>query len=212
MRTLTLKIKQAKVLTFAEAYVDMFRGEETVKDINVSYTNGKGGILSNGQILYTSGTSGQVNSMKVTVLGDKVVTGSGILPIRITAYPNTLSPDTVLPITVLNSELKINLNYLSLPVIVDIVLDVQTREPFVIPANAFLAATSSFDNIPLKDVKLIGTLTRFTLNDLPIAADTWISITDIANSKLKYLPTEDIPAYDAVVNFVVRDTNNNQSN
>ena len=211
MKQLKIKILAKIFINFQAINITFLRGKQVSKEVSVPYTNGGNFVLSAGQILYTNGTLNQAGYLEIKVVNNTTLTSSGNLLLSITHYPSVSEANKTINFNIDNSAVNIDFYYNSAPTTNDIIVQTNNRTPYTFTTQDFLANISDYDNDQISEVSLIGDLTGYTLNNTAIVSNSWISMVDIALSKLVYTPLNQDAYYEKDIQYKAKDINGNIS-
>ena len=211
MKQLKIKILAKIFINFQAINITFLRGKQVSKEVSVPYTNGGNFVLSAGQVLYTNGTLNQAGYLEIKVVNNTTLTSSGNLLLSITHYPSVSEANKTINFNIDNSAVNIDFYYNSAPTTNDIIVQTNNRTPYTFTTQDFLANISDYDNDQISEVSLIGDLTGYTLNNIPVVSNSWISMVDIALSKLVYTPLNQDAYYEKDIQYKAKDINGNIS-
>lgn len=211
MKQLKLKIGNAIIARFTTITVGFLRGAQSTKLVSMGYTNGTGQSITAGQVFYTEGIAGSTGYVEIKATSAATLSTNGSIGLTISTIPSTTQADKSLIFSITGREAIVNLDYLSAPVIANIILEVPNRDLYKFKPSDFTASISSFDGTAAKDVNLQGDMTGYLYNGIALPSNTWVSLEDIALEKLTYTPLAQDAAYEKAVDYKVRDINNNES-
>ena len=211
MKQLKIKILAKIFINFQAINITFLRGKQVSKEVSVPYTNGGNFVLSAGQVLYTNGTLNQAGYLEIKVVNNTTLTSSGNLLLSITHYPSVSEANKTINFNIDNSAVNIDFYYNSAPTTNDIIVQTNNRTPYTFTTQDFLANISDYDNDQISEVSLIGDLTGYTLNNTAIVSNSWISMVDIALSKLVYTPLNQDAYYEKDIQYKAKDINGNIS-
>ena len=72
MKELKIKVLGKTKISFTNATLSFIRGEQTTKDLTISYQNGTGQVLNANQVLFTQGTNNQIGFLQIKVLNNNI--------------------------------------------------------------------------------------------------------------------------------------------
>ena len=211
MKQLKIKILAKIFINFQAINITFLRGEQVSKEVSVPYTNGGNFVLSAGQVLYTNGTLNQAGYLEIKVVNNTTLTSSGNLLLSITHYPSVSEANKTITFNIDNNAVNIDFYYNSAPTTNDIIVQTNNRTPYTFTTQDFLANISDYDNDQIAEISLIGDLTGYTLNNIAIVSNSWISMADIALGKLVYTPLNQDAYYEKDIQYKAKDINSNIS-
>ena len=211
MKQLKIKILAKVYVIFSRVTVQFIRGEQTTKEITLPYSNATGQTLSAGQVLYTTGTIGQLGYLEVKCITNTTLANAGNFNISITNYPTSTEANKTILFNIDNSPVNLDIYYNSNPITNDIVVQTSNRVVYTFKSQDFLTNITDYDNDQIDSISLVGDLTGFSLNNSPISSGSWISIVDISAEKLKYTPLNQDGYYEKNIQYQAKDINGNIS-
>lgn len=212
MGQLKIKIKAKIQISFERLNATFLRGEETEKTLIVSYTNGTGQELIQGQVLYLAGTEEQEGFIKIEVLEDTVLMNSGTFEILFKVFPsNTELSPKIISFNIDNNPVLIDIYYTSNPTTSNISVETPNRTIYTITQLDILSGVNSYDNTTITEVSLIGDTTGITYEDSSYTSNTFIPLTALSEGKLKYIPNDTDDYYEYNIQYKVKDINGNIS-
>lgn len=211
MKLLRITVLEKINIVFEGNSLSFVRGIQSTKEVNINYSNGTGQTLSAGQILYTSGTPGQIGYIEIKTITNYTLSNSGTITLSVINFPSSTEANKTVIFNFDNSPINLSLYYNSNPVTNDIIVQTPNRTPYIFSQNDFTSKITDYDNDNIESVMLVGDLTGFTLNNLAIAPDTWIGLTNIASGALKYTPLNQDAYYEKDIQYKAKDSNGNIS-
>lgn len=206
-------------IQFSPASIVLIRETQNNFSFNISYTQGLGQSLTAGQVLYTVGTAGQPGYLQITAAGNTVISGSGSFAVNISSLPTATVADGSITFQIDQSNVIVNIDYQSKPVVNDINKSIANRAEYIFQA-------SDFDNPEFTDYDgqteateiMIGTDTEIGLGSIipnylyngnPYVAGTWIAYSNVGN--LKYVGADQNNAYNQSNKWRAKDSEGNIS-
>lgn len=186
---------------------------------NISYTQGLGQSLTAGQVLYTVGTAGQPGYLQITAAGNTVISGSGSFAVNISSVPTSTVADGSITFQIDQSNVIINIDYQSRPVVDDINKSIANRAEYIFQASDFdNPEFTDYDGQTVATEIMIGTdmqiasgsvIPNYLYNGNQYVAGTWIAIANISN--LKYVGADQNNAYNQSDKWRAKDSEGNIS-
>ena len=211
MKKLKIRVNQRKVIEIDNGFVSFVRNSETTKTFDITYSNASGQTLTAGTVVHNTGITGSPGHLKIRVTNNVTLTSTGVINFTATAYPTAVQPDAVIPITILGSNVQVQVDYYSLSIIEDILIERPNRDVYTFLTTDFTDNATNYDGTPLADLALYGDLTGYALNGVAITPGQWISISDIAAGNFKYTALDQDAFYEKEVDYQIRDTSGNIS-
>ena len=211
MKELKIRVLEKQSIIFNRPSVSFIRGSQVTKEVALTYSNGTGQVLTSGQVLYTSGTSGVLGFLEIKSLTNYTLAGAGTINLAITNYPSSSEANRAISFVIDGTTVNVDFYYNSAPLTNDILIERANRVPYTFSSLDFVSNYSDYDGDPLAEIQLLGDLTGFTFNNNPILTGTWISITDLAGGSLVYTPLDQDAYYEKTINYNAKDINGNIS-
>jgi hypothetical protein len=178
-------------IAFTPASVVLIREIQNNQTVTIPYSSGTGQTLTAGQVLFTAGTPGQPGYMQITASGNTTITGTGSFSVQISAIPTSTVPDGNVTFVIDESNVVINIDYQSKPVVNDIVKSIANRAVYTFTAADFdNPEFSDFDGQVAATDVMIGTdseiasnaiIPNYLYNGNPYVAGTWIPYANVGN-------------------------------
>ena len=214
MKNLKIQVGSRASINFSDVNILFIRDINSAKTATVNYNNGSNQTISAGTVLFTEGTEGSLNYIKVTNTSNVTLLGAGSFSISIATYPNTTQANKQITIPLVSnpSPLKINLSYNSKPVATDIVLSTPNRTTRIIRPEDILPNVSDFDGDAITDIMFYGNVSAIRYNGNPYVEGTFIPFVDLSNNLLTVLANDQNEPYDINLQYSVKDAQGNTSN
>ena len=211
MKELKIKVLGKQIISFANGTLVFLRGEQTTKQLTISYQNGTGQSLTANQILFTQGTNNQIGFLQIKVLNNSVLNGNGTFTISVTNYPTNSEVNTAKSITIDGSVLSISFYYNSRPVTNDIEISVLNRTVKVIDATVFLNNFTDYDGDSISEIAFYGDVSNIKVDGVSYVEGTYISLSLFSSNKVTYTPNDTDNAYEVSLTYKIKDTAGNTS-
>lgn len=214
MKDLIINVKAKDFMTLLPTTVKFVREVNVTKEIIVSYEGGTDQQLNANAVLYTQGTEGSLDYIKVINKDNFTANGNGSFPILVSTYPNAFQINKTINIDIFSSAnpLALSFIYNSIPVTNNVILEAENRVPRVILAEDILVGVTDFDGDSITDVMLYGNVSGFLFNGNPYVAGTPISVAELNNELLTTIPLDQNDAYTMTCQYKVKDSAGNISN
>ena len=215
MANIVFNVAGKVFLNFSPISAHLIREKSNTVPVTLNYTNGTGQTMTAGQVLYTSGISGQLGFLEVVVNSTTTLTGTGSVPLTVNSKPTATQANQNVPFDFDQSTITLNLTYNSIPQNTDINLTTANRTEYVFKVTDFTNHFSDFDGDSLAEVMAMGTMTGYlydvngTNNFLPYAPGTWIPINNVV--RLKFKPADQNAAYSQSNPWFAKDSQGNIS-
>lgn len=209
MSILQVRIKGKTFIAFGSTSLSFIRSVNETKDTAITYSNGTGQTMTAGQVLYSQGNEGTPGYLAVKSKEDITLRGSGGVPLTVTSYPSDTQGNKTVSFNFDGSAININLTYNSNPVTVDVIVETDSRVPYVFKAADFTTKYSDYDNDGISEIALFGDVTGFSYNGIPYVAGTYINIANV--TLLVYTPLDQDAPYEKNVTWKAKDVNGNIS-
>lgn len=210
MSILKIKIKGKVFITFGSASLSFQREVSDTKYTSISYNNATGQSLNAGQVLYSTGTSGNVGYLSVKSKDTIVLSGSGNLPLSVDHYPSAEQGNRTVEFFYDSSVVSLNLVYNSNPNTSDVIVETDNRTPYTFKVADFTGHYTDYDSDAISQIALFGNVSGFTVSGVPYVSGTYIPITDV--TQLIYTPLDQNDPYEKDVTWKAKDSNGNISN
>ena len=210
----------AKVfIQFSPTNIILIREIQNDISSNITYSQGLGQTLTAGEVLYTVGTPGQPGYLQITAAGNTVISGSGSFAVNISSVPTSTVADGSITFQIDQSNVIINIDYQSRPVVDDINLSIANRAEYIFQASDFdNPEFTDYDGQTVATEIMIGTdiqiasgsvIPNYLYNGNQYVAGTWIAIANISN--LKYVGADQNNAYNQSDKWRAKDSEGNIS-
>ena len=211
MKKLRFVVKAKEMITFQSGSISFVRGSQETKPLNISYSNGNGYTLADGTTLLTEGTTTIQNFLSIVVDGNQTLTGTGVLNLLITRFPNGTQSADMRTLTIDGSQLIINFNFSSKPVATDMEIEVDNRTNKVVTLAHFIPYVTDYDGVDIAYITIYNADSNLKYNGSPYINGTPISANDIANGLLVYHPDDTDLQYNDDYDYTVTDSQGNIS-
>ena len=211
MKKLRFVVKAKEMITFQSGSISFVRGSQETKPLNISYSNGNGYTLADGTTLLTEGTTTIQNFLSIVVDGNQTLTGTGVLNLLITRFPNGTQSADMRTLTIDGSQLIINFNFSSKPVATDMEIEVDNRINKVVTVAHFIPYVTDYDGVDIAYITIYNADNNLKYNGSPYINGTPISANDIANGLLVYHPDNTDLQYNDDYDYTVTDSQGNSS-
>ena len=211
MKELKIKVLGKTKISFTNATLVFLRGEQTTKQLTISYQNGTGQSLTANQILFTQGTNNQIGFLQIKVLNNSVLNGNGTFTISVTNYPTNSAVNTAKSISIDGSVLSISFYYNSRPVTNDIEISVFNRTVKIIDATVFLNNFTDYDGDSISEIAFYGDVSNIKVDGVSYVEGTYISLSLFSSNKVTYTPNNTDNAYEVSLTYKIKDIAGNTS-
>ena len=212
MKELKIKVLGKQIISFANGTLVFLRGEQTTKQLTISYQNGTGQTLTANQVIFTQGTINQIGFFQVVVLNNTTLTGNGSFVVSVTAYPTVTEVSNTKTVSAHGSSFNILCYYNSRPIPEDIEVSVLNRTPKVLDASLFLNNYSDYDNDTISEISFFGDVSGIKVDNVAYVEGTFIALSLFSNNKVTYTPNDIDTPYDLSLSYKIKDTVGNISN
>jgi hypothetical protein len=194
---INLTVLEKPFINFAPVSVALLRNQQNAINTDLNYSNGTGQQMTAGQVLYLNGNPSGIDYTQVKVVSDTTISGTGSIPIEVTAYPNDNQQNQTVQSTFDGSTMTFNLSYNSLPKVnnIDIVMDNRSTRNFLI--SDFEDKFTGYDGNTLASVAIYGNVSQYQYdtngsgNYVPYVSGTWISVSNIPRLRYVCLDQDD---------------------
>jgi hypothetical protein len=215
MGNINLNIAEKLFINFTPMTTLLIREQNNVKSVNLNYTNGSGQQMTAGQVLYLTGTVGNLGYIEVKVDNDTILNGSGSVSLTVSSYPDTGQANQTISMTFDQSPITLNLIYNSIPVTsnVNVIMPNRTTHNFI--NTEFINSFTGFDGNTLSEIMSNGNMIHYeydvngTNNYTSYTAGTWIPSNNI--SRLRFVAPDQDDIYDQSNPWFAKDSNGNIS-
>lgn len=209
----TVAAKQFVV--FSPTGVSLIRSVSNSKTATVNYSNGTGQILTTGQILYITGTPGNLGYLQISVQSGTTLNGSGSFTIIVDSIPTATQTNQSVNYTIDGSTGTVSLTYNSNPETSDVLISLVNRGTHDFTTAEFVAAYFDYDGDNLTEIRATSNVSGYeydangTSNYVPYVVNTWIPVNNIA--RLRYVADNQNAAYTKVTPWQGKDAQGNIS-
>ena len=191
MANINIYVGERQFINFSPVSAALLRGSNNLKNVDLSYSNAIGQIMTAGQILYSNGTPGTSGYLEVRSSSTNILTGSGTVPIEIESYPSSSQTNQTVQGVFDSSIINVNLTYNSRPMVSNngFTIDNRTTKNFII--DDFSSKFIGYDGNTLAEISITGNVNNYFYdangnnNYQPYISGSWISVNNI--HKLKFV-------------------------
>ena len=207
-------------IQFSPVNIVLIREIQNNLSATVSYTQGTGQTLTAGQVLYTVGVSGQPGYLQITSAGNTTISGNGGFTINIDSIPTPTVADGSVTFQIDQSNVVVNIDYQSKPVVDDINKSIANRAVYTFQSTDFdNPEFTDFDGQTQATEVMIGTdieiasstvIPNYLYQGNPYVAGTWIPFANVG--QLTYTGANQNNAYSQSNKWRAKDAQGNISN
>lgn len=208
-----LKLRNAgkQLIKFGNGFAEFIRGVNTIKNIDIVYSNGTGQNIASNYVLYTNLSPGDDGYIQIKSTNNITLIGSGLFNLTITHKPSLTQLDQDINFSFNGSPITITLDYNSKPLGNDIIIDINNRALYIFLISDFINQYSDFDNDALSEVAIFGNVSGYEFQGVIYNEGDWIPRSVIEANDFKYLTLDQNSYYEKDNTYKVKDVNGNIS-
>lgn len=216
MANININVAEKPLINFAPVSVLLLRNDNNFKNVDLGYSNGTGQQMTAGQVLYVNGNPSGTDYTQIKVLSNTIISGTGTIPIEVSAYPPSTQQNQVVQPIFDSSTMTFNLTYNTRleTSYLGIVMDNRVTRNFI--ASDFINKFTAYDGNTLDSISITGNVANYqydingTNNYVPYVAGTWVPVGNIF--RLRFVSPDQDDYYAQLSNWAGKDNMGNIAN